>query len=146
MTRVAVHAVIDVAVDAAVPRVGCRCGVARGAGKDGVIRGVGVAGGAHAICVAVPEREERVIAGRQRGGKPCRCCMACGAGGWPAGSDVIWICSCCEIRLVARVAVSGSACEDVVDMALIAGNRNMRASQRKRRVVVIEGSAGPVGG
>ena len=144
MARVAVHAVIDVAVDAAVPRVGCRCGVARGAGKDGVIRGIGVAGSAHAICVAMPEREERVIAGRQRGGKPCCCCVACGAGGWPACGDVIWICGRCEVCLVARVAISGSACEDVVDVALIAGDRFMRASQRKRRVVVVECSAGPV--
>ena len=138
MARVAVHAVVDVAVDAAVPRVGCRRGVARGAGKDGVIRGIGVAGSAHAICVAMPEREERVIAGRQRGGKPCCCCVACGAGGWPACGDVIWICGRREVRLVARVAISGSACEDVVDVALIAGDCYMRASQRERRVVVVE--------
>ena len=59
---------------------------------------------------------------------------------------MIWICGRCEVCLVSRVAISGSACEDVVDVALIAGDRYMRASQRKRRVVVIEGSAGPVGG
>ena len=146
MACIAVDAVVDVSADAIMSRVGCGSSMASGAAKDGVIRRIGVARSADSICVTVIEREERMVAGRKRSWKPCRRCVARGAGGRPASRYVIWICSSCEIGLVARVAISGSAREDIIDVALIACDGNVRAGQREWRVVVVERSAGPGGG
>jgi len=101
MARVAVNAVVDVAVDAAMPWVGCRCGVTSCACEDRVVRRVGVTGCTHAVRTAVIKREEGVVAGRQCGGEPCGCGVAGGAGGGPAGSDVIGIRCAGEVGLVA---------------------------------------------
>ena len=105
-----------------------------------------MAGCADAIGIAVIEGEERVVARRQSGRDPGSGCVAGRAGCGPGGSYVIGIRGAGEISLVAGVAVRGRASEDIVDVALIAGDRNMRASEREGRVVVIEGSASPGSG
>ncbi len=69
--------------------------------------------------------------------------MARGAGGGETCGDVIWIRGACEVRLVAGVAIGGSAYKDVVDVARCAWHGNMRASQWEWSVVVIEHRAGP---
>lgn len=77
MTRIAVHTVVDIAIDSAVPGVSCRRCMTTGAGEDGVIRRVGMACGANPIGVAMVDGEERVI-GRRQGRRQPRCCSVAG--------------------------------------------------------------------
>ena len=120
--------------------------MAAGALEDGIIGRVGVARGADPVRVAMVHREERVIAGRQGCGHPRGGGVAGGAGGGPARCRVIGIRGPGEVRLVAGVAIGRRSREDVIDVAKIAGHRGVRAGQRERRVVVIEGCARPVRG
>jgi hypothetical protein len=53
MARITINAVVDVAAYAAVPRIGCRGGMAPRALKDRIIAGICVAGRAHALGVTV---------------------------------------------------------------------------------------------
>ncbi len=63
MTRVAVDAVVDVPIDAAMLPICGGLGVAVGTGEDGIVSGVGVAGGADAVGSAVVHIEPGVIEG-----------------------------------------------------------------------------------
>jgi len=56
------------------------------------------------------------------------------------------IVGCYEICLVTPVACCGESCVVVVGVALRAGDSNVRASERERGVVVIEGGGCPRGG
>jgi len=143
MARIAVDTVVDVARNACVARSSCGCRMATGASEDRIVRRVSVAGSTHAVGIAMPQWEKGVITRGKGGGKPCRRCMAGGAGCGPARGDVVGIGSACEIRLVARIAVSRCSREDVVDVTLIASDCNVRPGQREGRVVVIERGAGP---
>ncbi len=51
---------------------------------------------------------------------------------------MVGTCRAVVIRLMAGVAVSRRAREDVIDVARGAGNRDVRTGQWERRVVVIE--------
>ena len=55
----------------------------------------------------------------------------------------IWIRGFIEVRLVTSHACCRQGCVVIVDVALRALNRCMRAGQRKRCVVVIEARKGP---
>lgn len=74
-------------------------------------------GRANSIGIAMVEREERVVAGRQCCRDPSCCGVAGGARGRPTRSHMIWIRSAREIRLVARVARGRRACENIIDVA-----------------------------
>lgn len=66
MARVAIHAVVDISADTRVREPGrIVSSVATGAGKDGIVRRIRVAISAHAVRIAVIEREKRVIRRRQ---------------------------------------------------------------------------------
>jgi len=71
--------------------------------------------------------------------------VAQGAIGGEACRDMSWVRGSAEVCLVAPVASGGQGCVVVVDMALRASDGNVRASQRERRVVVIEGGPSPGG-
>ena len=98
--------------------IGGRRGVAARALKDRIVGRVGVAGGAHAVGVAVIEREEGVIAGRQRGRNPGGRGVAGGAGRGPARRHVIRIRRSREVGLMAGVAGGRRSREHIVDVAL----------------------------
>ena len=103
-----------------------------------------MASSADSIGIAVVEREERVVGCRQCGRNPrCRC-VAGHARGGPSSRYMVWIGCSCEIRFVARIAVSRRAYEDVIYVAQSASDRSVCAGERERRVVVIEDRPGPV--
>jgi len=113
------------------------------AGEDGVVVRIRVAGGAHAVGIAMVHREECVILRRQCCRKPCSRCVAGRAGSRPPGCDVIWVRRRGEVPLVARVAVCWRTRKHVIDVALGARDIHVRARERERGVVVIECGAGP---
>ena len=123
MTRQAVHAVVDIPIHFGVIEVGrIVAAVTAGARKHRVVGRIGVTGCAHAICVSMVEREERVITARQGTGQPCGRGMASGAGGGPSSRCVIRIGRATVISGVARVAIGRRARKYIVDMALGAGD------------------------
>ena len=142
MARVAVDAVVDVSVDAAVALVCRSLGVAVGAGKDGVVGGVGVTGGADSVGAAVADIEPRVI---ESCSEPGGGVVASGAGGGESRRDVVGVGGGGVLRLVARVAVGGCSDIDAVDVALRTGNCDMSAGQWKCGFGVIEDSVCPRG-
>jgi len=89
---VTVHAVVDIAAYTAMVAIGVRFRMTVGALEYAVVAGIGVAGGAHAVCIPVIGREPSVIEG---GSRPTRGCMAKLAGVWEACRNVIGI-----VRLV----------------------------------------------
>lgn len=132
---VAIRAVVDVPVDAAMVGVGLRLLMTVRACEDRIVVRIRMARGAHPIGSTVIRREpgvvegglhpiRRVVAGRAGCRKPCR--------------NVIRIGGAVVIRLVARIAVRRNRRVVVVDVATRAGNRCMRSRQGKRCVVVIE--------
>jgi len=143
VAAVAVDAVVDVAGDAVVLAVGGRLGMAVGAGKDGVVGGVGVAGGADSVGSAMTGREPGVI---ERCTSPRSCRVAGCAGGREAGRNVIRVGGAGVLGLMAGVAVCRRTDVDIVDVARGARRSDMRACQRERRVVVIEYGACPGSG
>ena len=102
--------------------------------------------GANALGVAVIQIKERVITAGQSCGQPCSRRVARGAGGWPSRRRVVRIRGSGVVLGVAGVAIRRGSCKHVVDVAQGASHSGMRARQRERRVVVIEGRAKPVGG
>src|SRR5215472_1646566 len=92
VARVAVHAVVDITVHVGVIEAGCVvAAMAARALEHRVIGRIGMAVGAHALGVAVVDREEGVITGRQCRPRPGSRGMAGGAGGRPAGGGVVRI-------------------------------------------------------
>ncbi len=64
--------------------------------------------------------------------------MADRASGREARGDVVWIGGSVKVLRVARIAICGRAHKYIIDVARRAGYGDVRASQRERRVVVIE--------
>jgi len=85
-----------------------------------------VACGANRICVSMVHGEERVIRSRQGCREPRGGGMACGARGWPANRNVIWVCGSREVRGMAGVANCRRSGENVINVAQIAGHGCVR--------------------
>ena len=99
-----------------------------------------MAGRANARRVAMIHREPCVIeCGACPGGRR----VAGLAGGREARRDVVRICRPRIIHPVAGVAVGGRPGENVVDVATVAGHRDMRAGQGEWRIVMVEGRSRP---
>ena len=113
--------------------------------EDGIVGGIGVAIGADSVRIAVVEREERVITWGQSGRNPRGCCVTRDARGGPSCRHVIRIRGPREVCLMAGIAIGGRAREHAVHVALDAIHTDVRAGERERRVVVIEGRSGPGG-
>lgn len=124
-------------------RIGRGLGMATGTREHRVIRGVGMARRTDSVRIAVVDREERMVARRQRRRNPSRRCVASLTGRRPARGHVIGICGPGKVRLMARVAGRRRPCVDVVYVALYAVNSSVGPGQRKWRVVVIERRTGP---
>lgn len=75
VTLVAVDAVVNVAADSLVGRIGLRLRMAVGALEDRIVTRIGMAGGAHPVGISVIRRKIRMI---PVGGNPCRGVMAGG--------------------------------------------------------------------
>ena len=141
MARVAVNAVIDVAADVRVLKIGgVIVPVASGALEDGIVAGIRMAGRADSIGVPVIDVEPRVIEGRAG---PSRRCVAVLAGRREPGGGVLGIVRPLVIGLMATVAVGGETRIVIVYVAARAGNGNVSTSERKRRVVVVKCSGSP---
>ena len=102
-----------------------------------------MAGSAHAVSVAMVEREEGVVTRRQRGGNPRGGGVARGAGGGPTRSNMIGICGAGKVCLVARVTIGWRSGKHVIDVALIAPDVDVCPGEREGCVVVVEGRPGP---
>ena len=142
MTGVAVDAVVDVAVDAAMTLVCRSLGMAVGTGKDSVVGGVGVASGADAVGAPMAHVEPCVIECRA---EPGRGVVASGARSGESRRDVVGVGGGGVLRFVAGVAIGGRSHVDAVDVALSARNRNVCSSERKRGFGMIEDRVGPRG-
>ncbi len=112
-------------------------------GKDGVVVRICVTRRAHPVRIPVRKWEKRVILRRQCCRQPRSSRVTCRAGSRPSRGHVVWVGRRGEVRLVARIAVRRRSRENIIDVALVARNVHVRSGQRKWRVVVIEGSAGP---
>ena len=66
MALITIHAVVDIAAYTAMVAIGVRFRMTVGALEYAVVAGIGMAGGAHAICISVIGREPGVIEGRSR--------------------------------------------------------------------------------
>jgi len=135
MAVVAIDAVVNVAANASMICVGLRLGMAVGAGEDGVITRISVAGRAHTISSTVIQREIRVIPVR---GNPRGCVVARGTGGWEPCRCVIRTGRAVVIGFVARIAVRRQARVVVANVALCARDLDVVAGERKRCCVVVE--------
>ena len=101
---------------------------------------IGVARGASYRRVRACQREHRVvIKGR---GSPRSRVVAKRATGREAPRNVIRIGGSSEILRMARIAIRGGSCEDVVNVARGTRHGDVGTSQREGRLVVIEGCTG----
>lgn len=145
MALVTVRAVVDIPTHIGMIEIrGIIVAMTTGALEHGVVARIRVAGGTHAIGVAVVRREVRMVECRSRPGgggmaritsrrEPSRC--------------VVWIGGPGVIRLVTAIAGRGQRCVVAVHVALHAGDvRRVISRQRERRGVVIEGGAQPIRG
>lgn len=142
MTLIAIHAVVDIAGDALVIRVGLRLGVAVGTREHGEITRVGMASRAHTVCPAVIRWEPRVVEGRVQ---PAGCAVTRLASGRESCGGMIRIIRGPVVRLVTRVAVRRNRCVIVIYVAHRTGYGRVGVipSQGEWRVVVVEGSRNP---
>jgi hypothetical protein len=135
MAGVAIHTVVNIASHSLVILIDVRLEVAIRALKDGVVVGIGVAGGTHARRPAVIRVEPGVVEG---GAQPARGAMAGRAGSGEAGRNVVRIRGALIIDFVTRVAIGGNRRVVVVHVAVGTRHAGVSAGQRKWRVVVIE--------
>ena len=141
MALVAIRAVVDVAANPRVREISrIPPAVAAGALEHGVVVRIRVAGCADALGVPVSHWEPSVI--------ECRACpsrgrMASLTRRREAGRRVVRIRRARVIGLVATVAVRGQRRVIVVHVAARACDGRVRASERKRRVVVVKRGIGP---
>lgn len=138
MAVVAIHAVVFVAGHPLMNWICRGSSVTTRALKDRVIGRIRMASGTDAIRAAMVNREEGVIARRQRCRNPSYGRVAGVACGWPSRADVIRIGGSVERSRMARIAGSRRAGENVVDVALVAIDGSVRARERERSVVVVE--------
>jgi hypothetical protein len=136
VTLVAIDAVVHIAGNALVVPVGLCLRVTVRTLEDRIIVRIGMAGGAHAACVAVVCREPGVV---ERGSGPGCGGMAGLAGGGESCRGMVRVRGPVVVRLVAGVAVRGQGGVVVVHVTTGAGHRGVRAGQGKRRVVVVKG-------
>lgn len=140
MALVAVDAVVDVASHPMMVRIRLRPRVAVGAGKDQVIVGIRMAGGAHPIGVPMVHREECVIPIR---GNPRSRVMASRASGRESGRDVIGTCRTVVIHFMTCVAGRRHRRVVVIHVATCARYLDVEAGQGKRRGIVVEAGRNP---
>lgn len=135
MALITIVAVVHIPADSLVLLVCLIFGVAVRASEHGEIRRVGVAGVTHAIRPAMIRREIWMIedCSLPRGSVVARL-----AGRREAGRDVVRIGRVLVILLVAAIAVRRQICVVVVNVALIAGQSGVRASQGEGSIVVVE--------
>lgn len=145
MACVTIDAVVHISVHVRVIKVGgIATAVAGGCATEyRVIGGVSMAGRADRVCIAMVGGEEGVVTARQGSGHPRRSGVAGDAGCGPSRGSVVGIRGPREICLMAGVAVGRSPSEDIIDVAKGAGHGGVRAGQRERCAVVIEGGPGP---
>ena len=136
---------VDVIAHTGMVRVGARLivGMASDAGKDLKVARIGVAIGASGPCVRVRSGIDGKLAVSGRRARPTGGGVTCRAGCWVIRRGMIRIVGCLILRLMARVAVGGSAGEHIVDVAGSAGHGDMGAGKRERCVVVVERSGAP---
>lgn len=143
MALVAVHAVVDISLDALVVLVGLGFRMAIGALENRVVVRVCVTRRAHPIGVAMIDGELRVLRVIKRRVQPVGGAMAIGA----SRREKLRLCSVSRIRRVVVVGlVTADTCRRqrcvvAVDVAVGTGARrhSMRSGQGERCVVVIEG-------
>ena len=143
MALVAVHAVIDIPADIRVLEVGCvAAAMATRALKNGVVVRIGVAGGAHAVGIAVIHGKPGMVesGSRPRRGGMAGCARRREHG---RGRGVNRVRGRRVIRFMAAVTIGGERRVIVVHMAIRAGHRRVRASEREGRGAVIEGAIRP---
>jgi len=146
MALVAIHAVVDVAVDAGMLRIRLRRRVAIRALKHGVVRRVRVAGGADAVSASMVHRKPGVIEGCAQPIRGDPCCVAGGTGRRKPCRDVIRVRRPVVIGLVARIAIGWRPDEHTADMATGAGHVDVWALEGEWRGVVVENGAKPIRG
>src|SRR5579859_7841450 len=144
----AVDAVVDISVHVGVVEVGrIVAAVAAGAGEHRVIGRIGVAGGAHAVGIAVVQREEGVITAGQGRRQPRGGGVAGGACRRPACGGVIRIGGSVVVRRMAGVAIGGQRTRVVVvGVAQCAGHGGVSAGQREGGGVVVKRGSSPIRG
>lgn len=142
MALVAVRAAVDIPVYAAMVRVGLGFAVANRAGKDRVVIGVGMAGGANSSRISVVGWEPCVVEARSR---PSGCGVAGLARGREARRRVIRIGGGLVIGLVTGEAVGRNRRVVVVHVTTGARYRGVLSGQRERGVVVVERGGNPGG-
>ena len=135
MTLIAICAVVYVPADSMVLLVGLCLGMAAGAGKDGKIIRVGMAGRAYPVRAAVVGGEVRMI---ERRSLPGARVMARLTSRREAGRRVVRIRGLLIIRLMAPIASSWQGGVVVVHVTVGTRSLGVRASQREGGVVVIE--------
>ena len=140
MALIAIHAVIYVPTHAAMLAIGIRFGVAIGALKQFVVRGIRVARCTDTVRIAMIHWEPRVVESRSQ---PARSRMTGSACGWEACRNVVWTARSLVLRFVTAVAIRGDRCVVVIYVAVRAGNRSMGPGQRETRIVVVEGRGSP---
>ena len=144
MALVTIHAVVDISADVRVVEIGSIVStVTTCALEDRVVTRVGVAGRAHAICVAVIRVEPGVI---ERRPGPGRGRVASGASRREPGGSVIRIRGPVVIRLMAANTGGRQSRVVIVHVTHHARDSGSRVitSERERRVVVVERSRGPI--
>lgn len=122
MALIAVQAVVDIALDVGVVRIGLRLRMAIRTNKHRVVRGISVAGSACSI-VAMRKLEPSVV---ERCAAPARRGVASVAGGRESSSHVVRI-SCGSVDgFMAAIAIGRRPRELVADVTTRAGNGCMR--------------------
>ena len=140
---ITVDAVVNVVPHALVVGIRLTLGMAVRARENGVVRRIGVAGRAHAVGPAVVGWEPCVIEHRAQ---PRRCVVARLARSRETRCGMVRIIRRLIIGLMAAVTVRWQCRVVVVDVALRAGDGNVKASQRERGQVVIKRGRDPCGG
>ena len=140
MARIAINAAVDVAAYTAVPRIGCRGGMAPRALKDRIIAGIRVAGRTHALRVAVANRKPGVI---ERRSCPCRGGVAILTSRGEPGRRVVGVVRPLIIGLVTAITVGWETRIVVVYVTTRAGHAGMSPGKWKWSVVVIECALSP---
>ena len=143
MARIAINAVIHVAVHTAMFRVRRRCRVATRALKDRIVVGIRVASAANPIRIAVIDVEERVKLRGQVRRHPCGGGVTCVAGRRPPRRAVIGVGGFVVVRNVAAGTDHGQAGVVIVHMAARARDAHVGAGERKGGVVVIKHPLAP---
>lgn len=135
MALIAVDAVVNVVAHALMLRIGLALAMATRASKYGVVGGVGVASGTHAIRIAMVGWEPGVIEGRSLPGSGGVTGLA---GSREVRRRVIWIGRGLIVGLVTGIAIRRNRGVVVVHVTTGTGYARVSASKGECGVVVIE--------